>query len=115
MDQTIIGLVGTILGGIDLIALVSLFLFYKPNREAKEIENDTHGNAALQSVIATLREQLERNALSSQEKQTLIDTLRDENAKLKYQIIKLEQENQINSFWKCNVKGCQLRQPPNGL
>jgi hypothetical protein len=36
MDSTaIIGLVGTILGGIDLIALVSLLLFYKPNKEAK--------------------------------------------------------------------------------
>lgn len=56
MDASVIGLIGTILGGIDLIALVTIFLFYKPNKEAKEIENDAHGNAALQSVISTLRE-----------------------------------------------------------
>lgn len=116
MDSTaIIGLVGTILGGIDLIALVSLLLFYKPNKEAKEIENDTHGNAALQSVIATLREQLERSDQDSKDKQIIIDQLREEKAELQATIIKLEQQNQINCFWKCDVKGCTNRIPPNGL
>lgn len=115
MDASLIGIIGTILGSIDLIALVTILLFYKPNRKAKEIENDTHGNEALQSVITTLREQLERSDVDSKEKQSIIDALRDENEKLRHDLIRAEQDNQINCFWKCDVKGCTLRQPPNGL
>jgi hypothetical protein len=56
MNPELIGLIATIRVSVDLIALISILLFYKPNRAAKEIENDAHGNAALQSVIGTLRE-----------------------------------------------------------
>jgi hypothetical protein len=115
MDVSVIGIIGTILGSVDLIAVVSLLLFYKPNKKAKDIENDTNGNAALQSVITTLREQLERSDADSKEKQQIIDHLRDENEELRHSLIKAEQANQINCFWKCDVKGCALRQPPNGL
>lgn len=115
MDASVIGLIGTILGGIDLIALVTIFLFYKPNKEAKEIENDAHGNAALQSVIGTLREQLERGDLNNKELHQINDKLREEKEQLIQENIRLEQQNQINCFWKCDVKGCPKRQPPNGL
>lgn len=115
MDTSLIGIIGTILGSVDLIAVVSLLLFYKPNKKAKEIENDTHGNEALQSVITTLREQLERSDADSKTKQEIIDSLREENGELKQTIIKLEQEKTTCEFWKCSVRGCINRQPPNGL
>lgn len=115
MNPELIGLIGTILGSVDLIALISILLFYKPNRAAKEIENDAHGNAALQSVIGTLREQLERGDSNNKELQQTIDKLREEKEQLIQENIRLEQQNQINCFWKCDVKGCPKRQPPNGL
>lgn len=115
MDTSLIGIIGTILGSVDLIAVVSLLLFYKPNRKAKEIENDTHGNEALQSVISTLREQLERSDADSKAKQEIIDSLREENGNLKLRNIQLEQEKTTCEFWKCTVHGCVKRQPPNGL
>lgn len=115
MNPELIGLIGTILGSVDLIALISILLFYKPNKVAKEIENDTHGNAALQSVIGTLQEQLQLQCANNKELQQIIDKLRDEKEQLIQDNIKLEQQNQINCFWKCDVKGCTKRQPPNGL
>ena len=115
MNTSLIGIIGTILGSVDLIAVVSLLLFYKPNRKAKEIENDVHGNEALQSVITTLREQLERSDADSKAKQEIIDALREENGDLKQRIIRLEQDKTTCEFWKCTVHGCINRQPPNGL
>jgi len=115
MTSTIIGIIGTVLGGLDLVALISIILFYKPNRKAKDIENATHGNEALQSVIATLREQLERSDADSKAKQDKIDELTAEIANKDIQLAAAEFENTKNCFWKCNVKGCERREPPNGL
>lgn len=115
-------ILGTILGGVDLVALLGILLYYKPNKEAKQIENTTHGNEALQSVIATLREELERSDLDSKNKQDAIDALRElllEKEKTIYELEKrlaqAEFENTKNCFWKCEVKGCLQRIPPNGL
>ncbi|MCI6614877.1 MAG: hypothetical protein MSC51_03460 [Mollicutes bacterium] len=38
--NSIIGIIGTVLGGVDLVALISLMLFYKPNKQSKDIDND---------------------------------------------------------------------------
>lgn len=112
---TIIGIVGTILGGIDLIALISLLLYYRVNKKSKEIENDAHGNETMSQVINTLKEQFDRSNEDSKEKQELIDALRAEKFELEKKIAALEFENTKNCFWKCEVKGCANRIPPNGL
>ena len=38
--NSIVGIIGTVIGGVDLVALISLMLFYKPNKQSKDIDND---------------------------------------------------------------------------
>ncbi len=112
---SIIGIIGAILSGIDMIAFISLFLYYKPNKEAKVIDNDTKVSDELQKIVDTLQEELNNKNESIKEKDEKIDSLWDECLKKDAIISKLEIENIKLAQWKCDVRGCINRQPPNGL
>lgn len=113
--SSIVGIIGTVLGGVDLVALISLMLFYKPNKQSKDIDNDVKASDNLQKLVSTLENQIEIKDNKIKEQENKIDSLIKDCFDKDKQISELQIQNAYNCFWKCDVKGCINREPPNGM
>ncbi|MEG1289565.1 MAG: hypothetical protein RSE25_04940 [Bacteroidales bacterium] len=101
MDWTAI-LTALLSGG----GVIGIF-YYKENKRAKQLENEA-------TASSQWRELYEKSEIKCDAKDLKIDSLYKENGLLRDNNNDLTTQNAILKLQKCEIKGCEKRQPPRG-
>ena len=118
MSDWITGIVA-LLGGIGgLGGFCSVFLFFRENKQAKQLQNEHTANGEVWTLVEKYKEDIkalkeEKDAISS-EKDRKIDNLYKTIADLRIRNDKLSSKCAVLNILRCKVVGCANREPPMG-
>lgn len=107
----IVALLGSI-GGLG--GLCSIFLFYRENKRAKQLENEHTANDEWRDLVERYKQRtadLEQTIVTKDDK---IDSLYKENNELRKRNDKLSSTVAALTILRCKVVGCANRVPPMG-
>lgn len=114
MTDWITGIVA-ILGGIGgLGGLCSIFLFYRENKRAKQIENDHNANNEVWELVNKYKDRITGLEATIKEKDSKIDSLYNTIGELRNRNDKLSSKVAVLNITRCKVVGCANRVPPIG-
>ena len=114
MTDWITGIVA-LLGGIGgLGGICSIFLFYRENKQAKQLQNEHTANTEWKDLVEKYKQRtadLESTIVTKDEK---IDNLYREKGELMNRNDKLSSTVAVLRITRCKVVGCANRVPPMG-
>ena len=114
MTDWITGIVA-LLGGIGgLGGICSIFLFYRENKHAKQLENEHTANTEWQELVKDYKKQVADLQQIIDEKDQKIDTQYKEMGELRKRNDKLSSTVAALHILRCKVVGCAKREPPLG-
>lgn len=109
MIEIIVAIVsGLLAGGL------TPFLFFRQNKEAKEIENETHQSDEWHKLYEEMHTELKERDAKVDSLYAEINNQRDRKAELSKRITELEVENTKLKLFMCEVPSCPKRQPKTG-
>lgn len=114
MTDWIAGIVA-LLGGIGgLGGICSIFLFYRENKHAKQLENEHTANTEWQELVEKYKQRTADLEQTISTKDTKIDSLYKESNELRKRNDKLSSTVAVLRVLRCKVVGCANRIPPMG-
>lgn len=114
MTNWITGIVA-ILGSIGgLGGICSIFLFYRENKRAKQLENEHKANDEVWALVEKDKERIADLEATIKEKDNKIDSLYKTIGGLRMRNDKLSSKCAVLSITHCKVVGCANRVPPMG-
>lgn len=107
----IVALLGSIggLGGI-----CSIFLFYRENKHAKQLENEHTANTEWQELVEKYKQRTAELEATITAKDNKIDSLYKDNNELRKRNDKLSSTVAVLKITRCKVMDCPDRKPPMG-
>ena len=108
----IVALLGSI-GGLG--GLCSIFLFYRENKRAKQLENEHKANSEVWMLVEKYKQRTSDLESTIAEKDHKIDSLYNTNNELRNRNDKLSSTVAALSILRCKVVGCIDRVPPMGF
>ncbi|MCM1301896.1 MAG: hypothetical protein NC226_09260 [Bacteroides cellulosilyticus] len=114
MMNWITGIVA-LLGGIGgLGGICSIFLFYRENKRAKQLDNEHKANEEWQGLVEQYKEHVKDLEETVKAKDNKIDSLYNANNELRKRNDKLSSTVAALTILRCKVVGCTSRIPPMG-
>lgn len=114
MTDWIAGIVA-LLGGIGgLGGICSIFLFYRENKRAKQLENEHSANTEWQELVEKYKQRTTDLEATITTKDNKIDSLYKDNNELRKRNDKLSSTVAALTILRCKVVGCANRVPPMG-
>lgn len=114
MNDWITGIVA-LLGGIGgLGGLCSIFLFYRENKRAKQLDNEHKANEEWQGLVTQYKGRVQDLEETVKTKDSKIDNLYKDNNELRKRNDKLSSKCAVLRITHCKVVGCANRIPPMG-
>lgn len=109
MIEVIVAIVsGLLAGGL------TPFLFFKQDRNSREIENEAKQSEEWKKLYAETKEELKERDEKIDALYTQIHTQRDNEAAMAKHITEIEVENTKCKMLMCEVPSCPKRQPQTG-
>ena len=106
----------TVMGGLEFVKwLVRWFTNRSNDQLILDAEAEKKKYEVLEAHIGFIQDELKEKEERFVEQTTLLRQSQDECFKLKEENAKLRVENAVLGTWKCEVKKCERRMPPNGM
>lgn len=104
------------LGGFEFVKwLVRWFTNWNNDKLINDAEAEKKKYEVLESHIGFIQDELKEKEERFVEQTTRLRQSQDECFNLKEENAKLRVENAVLGTWKCEVKKCERRMPPNGM
>ena len=114
MTDWITGIVA-LLGGIGgLGGICSIFLFYRENKQAKQLQNEHTANDEWRDLAEKYKQRTTYLEATIKEKDSKIDSLYNTISELRNRNDKLSSTVAVLRITRCKVVGCANRVPPMG-